>query len=78
MDERAPTEEEKLRGAAYRYIERNPGCSLDGKDVKWTGTYQPLTEGQRALVLAERIELHAAAVTWSKRHGVQMNLELLG
>lgn len=49
-----------------------------GKDVKWSGTYQPLTPQQRALVLAERIEHHASAVTWSKRGGVQMNLELLG
>lgn len=49
-----------------------------GKDVKWSGTYQPLTEATRALVLAERVERHACAVTWSKRHGVQMNLELLG
>lgn len=49
-----------------------------GKDVKWKGTYQPLTEMQRALVLAERIEHHVAAVTWSKRHGVQQNLELIG
>lgn len=49
-----------------------------GKDVKWKGTYQPLTESTRALVLAERIEQHAAAVTWSRRHGVQQNLELIG
>lgn len=49
-----------------------------GKDVKWSGTYQPLTPSTRALVIAERIEQHAAATTWSKRHGVQMNLELIG
>lgn len=49
-----------------------------GKDVKWKGTYQPLTELQRAMVLAERIELHASAVTWSERAGVQQNLELIG
>ena len=49
-----------------------------GKDTKWSGTYQPLTELQRALVLAERIEQHVTAVTWSKRHGTQMNLELVG
>ena len=49
-----------------------------GKDVKWSGTYQPLTASTRALVLAERIEQHVAAVTWSKRHGTQMNLELIG
>ncbi len=49
-----------------------------GLDKKWTGSYQPLTEGQRALVLAERIELHAAATRWSRRHGVQQSLFLLG
>lgn len=49
-----------------------------GKDVKWNGSYQPLTESMRAEVLMERIERHAAATTWSKRHGVQMNLELVG
>lgn len=49
-----------------------------GKDVKWSGTYQPLSASMRALVLAERIETHAAAVTWSRRVGVQQNLELLG
>lgn len=49
-----------------------------GKDVKWSGTYQPLTPSTRALVLAERIEQHAAAVTWSRHAGVQQNLELIG
>lgn len=49
-----------------------------GIDKKWTGTYQPLTPKTRALVLAERIENHAAAVTWSRRVGIQQNLELLG
>lgn len=49
-----------------------------GKDIKWNGTYQPITELQRSLVLAERIEIHVAATTWSKRHGVQQNLELVG
>lgn len=49
-----------------------------GLDKKWTGAYAPMTEGQRALVLAERIELHAAASRWSRRHGVQQNFELIG
>lgn len=49
-----------------------------GKDVRWSGSYQPLTERTRALVMAERIERHAAARTWSKRHGTQMNFELVG
>lgn len=50
-------------------------CKLD---KKWTGAYQPITEGQRALVLAERIELHAAASKWSRRHGIQQSFELIG
>lgn len=37
-----------------------------GIDKKWTGTYAPLTSAQRALVLAERIELSPAASVWSK------------
>lgn len=49
-----------------------------GLDTRWTGAYAPLTPLQRALVLAERIESHAAATRWSRRHGVQQNLELIG
>lgn len=49
-----------------------------GLDKKWSGPYAPMTEAQRALVLAERIELHASAVRWSRRHGVQQNLDLIG
>lgn len=47
-------------------------------DTRWTGTYQPLTPLQRALVLAERIELHATAHRWSRRHSIQQNFELIG
>lgn len=49
-----------------------------GLDKKWTGAYPPVTEAQRALVLAERIEHHVAAARWSRRHGVQQNLDLIG
>lgn len=49
-----------------------------GLDQRWTGSYQPLTPAMRALVLAERIEMHVAAVRWSGRHGVQQNFELVG
>lgn len=49
-----------------------------GKDVKWKGTYQPITELQRAFVMAERIEMHGAATRWSRRAGVQQNFELIG
>jgi hypothetical protein len=49
-----------------------------GLDKRWTGAYAPVTPAQRALVLAERIEHHVAAVRWSRRHGVQQNLELIG
>lgn len=50
-------------------------CKLD---KKWTGAYAPLTELQRALVLAERVELHAAAAKWSRRHSIQHSFELIG
>ena len=49
-----------------------------GKDKKWKGTYQPLSAQMRALVLAERIERHAAASTWSRRRGVETNEGLIG
>ncbi len=49
-----------------------------GLDGRWKGAYQPLTENTRAMVLGERIELHASATTWSKRHGVQQNFDLIG
>ena len=49
-----------------------------GLDKKWTGAYPPVTAAQRALVLAERIEHHVSAARWSRRHGVQQNLELIG
>ena len=42
------------------------------------GTNPPIGVVTRALVLAERIEMHASATTWSKKHGTQMNLELVG
>jgi hypothetical protein len=35
-----------------------------GIDKKWTGTYAPLTSTQRALVMAERIEMAPAASRW--------------
>ena len=47
-------------------------------DVKWKGTYQPLTEETRAIVLADRIEHHASAARWTGSMGVQKNLELVG
>lgn len=50
-----------------------------GKDTKWNGTYTPLDEATRALVLARRIESHASAARWSAETcGIQKNLELVG
>jgi hypothetical protein len=49
-----------------------------GIDKKWTGAYPPVTEQQRALVLAERIETHVAANRWSKRRGIQQSFDLIG
>lgn len=49
-----------------------------GKDKRWTGSYPPPTPTARAFVLAARIETHAAATRWSRRVGIQQNLELIG
>lgn len=49
-----------------------------GKDKKWGGPYPPVTTTARAFVLAERIERHVVAARWSRRVGIQQNLELIG
>lgn len=50
-----------------------------GLDTRWTGAYQPVSDYCRAVVLADRIERHAAAVRWNRpAYGTQMNLELIG
>lgn len=49
-----------------------------GDPTRWKGAYAPLTNGMRALVLAERIEQHASAARWTRRCGIQQSLELVG
>jgi hypothetical protein len=49
-----------------------------GIDKSWKGPYPPVTDAMRALVLAERIEMHVAAARWVGGHGIQQNFELIG
>lgn len=71
-----------LRMLDPRIVARLPLSSADscniarniGIDKKWTGTYAPLTPTQRALVLAERIEMASTASVWTSRHDVQNEL----
>ena len=50
-----------------------------GLDKRWTGSYPPVSNAMRALVLAERIESHVTAARWNKSaYGTQQNLELIG
>ncbi len=49
-----------------------------GLDQKWKGTYQAMTKETRAMILTERIELHASAARWAGQIGTQMNFELVG
>lgn len=49
-----------------------------GLDSAWRGPYQPMTKAARALVLADRVEHHAAAARWCSTAGTQKNLELVG
>ena len=62
-----------LASADSTNVARNVGI-----DKRWNGPYPPLTAATRAMVLAERIEVHASAARWSQRVGTQMNLELVG
>jgi len=47
-------------------------------DKQWNGTYRPMSEEVRALVLVDRIEHHASAARWNGSAGIQKNLELVG
>ncbi len=54
-----------------------------GLDNKWDSPYCPRSREVRAIVLADRIERHAAANRWSgmvigPQMNLKMNLELLG
>ncbi len=49
-----------------------------GRDTKWKGPYEPLTETTRAMVLVDRIESHASANRWTGSAGVQKNFHLVG
>jgi hypothetical protein len=50
-----------------------------GMDHAWSkGPYAPMTKSTRAMVLAERIELHASAARWTNTRAQQFNLELIG
>lgn len=72
-----------LRMMDAKIVARLPLASADscnvarniGIDKKWTGAYAPMTAMQRALVLAERIELAPTASTWVPRHDVQDEFE---
>lgn len=50
-----------------------------GLDNRWSGSYMPASKQTRALVLMERIEVHAAAHRWNREaSGVKQNWELFG
>ena len=49
-----------------------------GIDKAWKGPYSPATSYGRALVMMERIEMHASAARWSNTNGINRNLELFG
>jgi hypothetical protein len=57
-------------------------CSVGrnaGIDKKWKGTYAPKSKATRAIIMIERIELHASASRWDgDTCGVQQNLGLFG
>lgn len=64
-----------LASADSANVARNTGI-----DKKWTGAYPPVTDGMRALVLAERIEHHSAAARWVRQPKMEQvsMFELMG
>lgn len=48
-----------------------------GIDSAWTGPYAPRSRYTRALIMMERIELHASAARWSGE-GAGKNQDLFG
>lgn len=50
-----------------------------GLDSRWRGNYQPRSRTVRALILMDRIEVHASATTWNHDAiGAYHNMDLLG
>jgi hypothetical protein len=50
-----------------------------GIDQKWEGPYVPRSKWARALIVMDRVEMHASARRWcGSSSGVQQNMELLG
>jgi hypothetical protein len=50
-----------------------------GLDNRWdTAAYAPQSPSVRAMILADRIESHASAASWTNTRGTQCNLELIG
>jgi hypothetical protein len=73
-----------LNPAIFSYLPLSSADSSNvarniGLDKKWDTPYSPRSREVRALVLADRIERHAAAARWPGLIiGEQMNLELIG
>lgn len=71
-----------LRMLDAKILARLPLASADscnvamniGVDKKWGGPYPPLTELQRSLVLAERIEMAPVATVWRKSENRQTDM----
>ncbi len=50
-----------------------------GMDSRWKGTYTPVRQATRAIILMERIEAHASATTWNpEASDTARNFELIG
>lgn len=50
-----------------------------GLDTRWNGPYAPRSRKMRALIMMDRIEVHASASRWNfETAGIQKNLELFG
>jgi hypothetical protein len=62
-----------LASADSTNVSRNVGF-----DSRWNGPYAPTSKRIRALVMMDRVEMHACARRWCSSTGEQRNFELIG
>ncbi|MCT4837062.1 hypothetical protein LZK51_00740 [Pseudomonas aeruginosa] len=49
-------------------------AAVNGGSISWFGMYAPPTAGQRASVIADRIEAHTSAPIWQRENQIEMAL----
>ena len=67
MSRRRPLGIPAIIAAGIRRAEKERRAAVNGGSISRFGSYVPPTAGQRAAVIAERIEAHNSAAVWRKQ-----------